>query len=68
MAAAQTLRRNQNPANTAGLNSNGAKNSQDVREGERRLPSEHPPPPSTPLIVSSLSKAALREGFNVDGK
>lgn len=45
MAAAQILRRNQNPANTAVLNCNGAKNSQDVREGKRRLPSEPPPQP-----------------------
>lgn len=53
MAAAQILRRNQNPANTAVLNSNGAKNSQDVREGERRLPSEPPPPPQ-PLSLFPL--------------
>lgn len=51
MAAAQILRRNQNPANTAVLNSNGAKNSQDVREGKRRLPSEPPPHPPQPLSL-----------------
>lgn len=52
------------PANKAVLNSNGAKNSQDVREGRRRLPSRAPLNPSHCF----LSIKALRDGFNVDGK
>lgn len=64
MAAAQISRRNQKPANEAGLNSNGAENSQDVREGRRRLPSRAPLNPSHCF----LSIKALRDGLNVDGK
>lgn len=59
MAAAQISRRNQKPANRAVLKSNGAKNSQDVREGRRRLPSRAPPQPL--LLFPFPSKRSLMD-------
>lgn len=61
-------RRHPKAANGAVLNSNGAENSQDVREGRRRLPPTLPPHPPLNPSHCFLSIKALRDGFNVDGK
>lgn len=68
MAAAQILRRNQKKKNQPirlFWIVTGLKTARTCAKGKGGFP---PNPPSTPLIVSFLSKAALREGLNVDGK